>query len=60
MYTGSADGRVVIYDTLTGKLVKSLCTEDRSTIRDVNWHPTLPIIAYTSFNCDVGMFLYGD
>ena len=60
VYSGSADGRVVIYDTLTGKLVKSLSTGDRACIRDVNWHPTLPIIAYTSFNCDVGIFMYGD
>ena len=46
------------WNCLTGKLVKELRAEDGNCIRDVNWHPKLPLIAYTSFGGKVGMFKY--
>ena len=36
--TGSADGRVVIYDLLSGEIVKELRAQ-KACVRDVSWHP---------------------
>jgi WD repeat-containing protein 23 len=47
IYTGCASGSVVIYDILTGKMVKSL-KGHRSCVRDVSWHPYNPEIVSSS------------
>ena len=39
LVTGSADGRVVIYDLLSGEIVKELSAH-KACVRDVSWHPT--------------------
>lgn len=39
VYCGSNDGRCVVYDVLTGKVVASLA-KHRMPVRDVSWHPT--------------------
>ena len=39
VYTGSADGKVFIYDLLTGEVVKELGGH-QGCVRDVSWHPT--------------------
>jgi len=38
IYTGCASGQVVIYDVLTGQVVKTL-NGHTSCVRDVSWHP---------------------
>jgi len=38
IYTGCAAGRVVVYDLLTGDVVKVL-SGHKSCVRDVSWHP---------------------
>jgi len=38
IYTGCAAGRVVVYDLITGDIVKVL-TGHKSCVRDVSWHP---------------------
>lgn len=38
VYCGSSNGRCVIYDVLTGKVVRSL-GEHQDAVRDVSWHP---------------------
>jgi WD40 repeat protein len=47
IYTGSTDGTVYIYDVVTGETVRKL-NGHAATVRDVSWHPTLPIIASSS------------
>ena len=61
IYTGSACGSIYIFDALTGKTVNVLQPDyNADVIRDVNWHPTLPIIAYSAFSGTVGCFVHGD
>ncbi|XP_076337040.1 DDB1- and CUL4-associated factor 11-like isoform X3 [Tachypleus tridentatus] len=38
IYTGCESGNVIIYDVLTGKIVKILSAH-RGCVRDVSWHP---------------------
>jgi WD repeat-containing protein 23 len=40
IYTGCASGQVVIYDVITGEVVKRLSSECSACVRDVSWHPT--------------------
>ena len=62
--TGSADGRPVVYDTVTGKTVTELQTDTdfqhphAAPVRDVSWHPVIPMITATSFAGDVCVFSY--
>ena len=56
--TGSADGRVYIYDIYTGECVEGLQTVDGGEIRDVAWHPAHPLIAATSFHRYLNTFKY--
>jgi WD repeat-containing protein 23 len=64
IYTGSADGKVYIYDTYSGMSVWTLSeqgdsneTED-SICRDVSWHPYLSFIASTSFSGSINHYSY--
>ena len=68
VYTGSSDGKVHIYDLLTGDTAMTLPKHGQASgpdcagysyrrsdktgapCRDVSWHPTMPIIASTSFD----------
>ena len=64
IYTGSADGKVFIYDTYTGMKVEELFESDEeepieeSVCRDVSWHPYRPLIAATSFDCRVKQYQF--
>ncbi|XP_064398579.1 DDB1- and CUL4-associated factor 11-like isoform X2 [Halichondria panicea] len=43
IYTACAKGRVIIYDVLTGEVVKRLESDkSQGVVRDVSWHPTSP------------------
>lgn len=65
IYSGSSDGCVYIWDTLTGEIVACLNDEvhvrkppscvffllkhlQGSIVRDVSWHPTLPVLCSSS------------
>ncbi len=63
--TGSADGRVYIYDSVTGKQVKILNPDIADTVegpgpypivRDVSWHPHLPAISATAFDGNINYY----
>ncbi|CAK4068169.1 unnamed protein product [Aphanomyces euteiches] len=49
IYTGSADGEVVIYDVLTGGVVDRLELVSQGVTRDVRWHPYKPMIVSPDF-----------
>ncbi|CAM9370981.1 unnamed protein product [Pylaiella littoralis] len=55
--SGSSDGRVCIWDILTGEMVESLSWH-RDNTRDVSWHPHLPLIASFSWDAAVGLWGY--
>ncbi|XP_054274991.1 DDB1- and CUL4-associated factor 11-like isoform X1 [Macrosteles quadrilineatus] len=57
IYTGCASGRVVIYDLLTGEIVKVL-KGHRGCVRDVSWHPYRPELASTSWDYSVVVWGY--
>nr|XP_033780547.1 DDB1- and CUL4-associated factor 11 isoform X1 [Geotrypetes seraphini] len=38
IYTGCCSGKVIVYDLVTGKIVKKL-TNHKACVRDVSWHP---------------------
>lgn len=55
--SGSSDGRVCVWDILTGEMVRSLSWH-RDTTRDVSWHPFLPLVASFSWDHSVGLWGY--
>ncbi|CAM9357835.1 unnamed protein product [Discosporangium mesarthrocarpum] len=57
IYSGSSDGRVCIWDLLTGEMERDLSWHQDNT-RDVSWHPELPLIASFSWDRSVGLFGY--
>uniref|UniRef100_A0A1B6EKW7 Uncharacterized protein n=1 Tax=Cuerna arida TaxID=1464854 RepID=A0A1B6EKW7_9HEMI len=57
IYTGCASGRVVVYDLLTGEIVKTL-KGHTGCVRDVSWHPYRPEIASTSWDYTVVVWGY--
>lgn len=46
-----------IYDALTGELVSRL-SHHRASVRDVSWHPTLPILCSSSWDGSVAVVQY--
>jgi len=52
IYTGCAAGRVVIYDLLTGMIVKELAGH-QGVVRDVSWHPYRQEIISSSWDFSV-------
>jgi len=52
IYTGCAAGRVVIYDLLTGAVVKEL-SGHKGVVRDVSWHPHREEIISSSWDFSV-------
>merc|ERR1719431_719154 len=52
IYTGCAAGRVIIYDLLTGNIVKVL-SGHKGCVRDVSWHPYLPELFSSSWDFSV-------
>ncbi|XP_066138934.1 DDB1- and CUL4-associated factor 11 isoform X2 [Euwallacea fornicatus] len=57
IYTGCGFGRVVIYDALTGKIVKQR-KGHMACVRDVSWHPTRNEILSSSWDSLVGKWVY--
>jgi WD repeat-containing protein 23 len=57
--TGSAEGHVAIYDVLTGELVQKL-TLHSHIVRDVAWHPYLPLLLSSSWDGFVAAWEYRD
>mmetsp|Transcript_18241 Transcript_18241/g.30427 ORF Transcript_18241/g.30427 Transcript_18241/m.30427 type:complete len:385 (+) Transcript_18241:47-1201(+) len=57
--TGSANGSVFIYDVLTGEVLREI-TGHTATVRDVAWHPYLPLILSSSWDRTVGQIEYRD
>ncbi|XP_060567782.1 DDB1- and CUL4-associated factor 11-like isoform X2 [Ruditapes philippinarum] len=49
VYTGCAMGNLIIYDTLTGQIVRKL-EGHRQCVRDVSWHPYENNIVTTSWD----------
>jgi DDB1- and CUL4-associated factor 11 len=49
VYTGSADGRALVYDMATGRMVRAL-DQHSDIVRDVAWHPTAPLIVTSSWD----------
>ncbi|TMW57168.1 hypothetical protein Poli38472_003093 [Pythium oligandrum] len=49
IYTGSADGRVYVFDTVTGDLVEIFAMKPDGLTRDVRWHPYEPTIVSPDF-----------
>ena len=56
VYSGSQDGDIWIYDTLTGAVVKKLSRGHDETVRDVSWHPTQPQLMSSSWDGNVIMW----
>jgi len=52
IYTGCANGRVVIYDLLTGKILEEL-DGHMSCVRDVSWHPYYPCLISSSWDATI-------
>lgn len=57
VYCGSADGKVYIYETATGKLHRTLMAHS-DIVRDVCWHPSWPIIVSASWDGSVVRWSY--
>jgi WD repeat-containing protein 23 len=49
VYTGSADGRVYVYDAVSGELVEVFSMKPNGLTRDVRWHPFEPTIVSPDF-----------
>ncbi|CAI2366218.1 unnamed protein product [Moneuplotes crassus] len=60
IYSGSADGCVYIFDIMTGENKTYISNETANCIRDVSWHPKVPVIAATSFSGDISVFTEDD
>lgn len=57
VYSGSADGRIFIFDLITGKEAQILQSyQCREVARDVSWHPSYPVLASTSFNGQIDIW----
>eukprot|EP00898_Chlorokybus_atmophyticus_P005696 jgi/Chlat1/6127/Chrsp409S05660 len=55
VYTGSSCGAVHVYDVVSGKLVRKLGGHG-ATVRDASWHPYLPIMVTSSWDCTLGVW----
>lgn len=47
--SGSGDGKVYIFDALTGDIVRTLSGHE-DIVRDVSWHPNLPCLVTASWD----------
>ncbi|BFZ19688.1 hypothetical protein BsWGS_22728 [Bradybaena similaris] len=59
LYTGCATGSVVIYDLLTGKVVRKL-EGHNSCVRDVSWHPYKNTIVSTGWDGRLLQWTYSE
>lgn len=47
-----------VFDILTGEVKTYISNGSGVCIRDVSWHPNVPVIAATSFSGTVGMYTF--
>lgn len=59
IYSGSYGGTIFIFDIVTGGLVSAL-PYNSATVRDCSWHPTLPMLASTSWDGRLVVWGAGD
>ena len=61
LYSGSSDGSVYIFDTLTGEIAEKLVNNQTKGVvcRDISWHPKFPVLASTDFNGFINMWSVG-
>ncbi|XP_071446703.1 DDB1- and CUL4-associated factor 11 isoform X1 [Hetaerina americana] len=57
IYTGCAEGRVIIYDVLTGEIASILHGHDEC-VRDVSWHPYRQELISTSWDGTIGQWTH--
>ncbi|XP_076470711.1 DDB1- and CUL4-associated factor 11-like [Babylonia areolata] len=60
IYSGCATGNIVVYDLLTGRVVKTLKGGHKSCVRDVSWHPYNNTLFSSSWDGTVGKWDYFD
>jgi DDB1- and CUL4-associated factor 11 len=58
IYSGSSDGLIYIWDVNTGTLDHTVDANHHQVIRDVAWHPTLPMLASASWDGKVNLCQY--
>lgn len=56
IYTGSHDGSVRIFDTVTGKQIRRLPCGSRTIVRDCAWHPYEPNLSCVTWNGEILSF----
>ena len=56
LYSGSADGCIYVFDILTGENKTCIPNQSGQCIRDISWHPKVPVIASTSFDGSIDVF----
>ncbi|XP_028933736.1 DDB1- and CUL4-associated factor 11 isoform X1 [Ornithorhynchus anatinus] len=57
IYSGCSTGKVVVYDLLSGRIVKKL-TDHRACVRDVSWHPYEEKIVSSSWDGNLRLWQY--
>lgn len=57
IYTGSACGRVYVYDALSGSVLRRLSWHEE-VVRDVAWHPRRPMLASIGFDGCIARWEY--
>ncbi|XP_004698970.1 DDB1- and CUL4-associated factor 11 isoform X1 [Echinops telfairi] len=57
IYSGCSTGRVVVYDLLTGRVVKKL-THHKACVRDISWHPFEEKIVSSSWDRNLRLWQY--
>lgn len=60
IYTGCSSGRVFIYDSLSGEVVKTLSGGHRDCVRDVSWHPFTQDIVSASWDGSLKLWSYNE
>jgi WD repeat-containing protein 23 len=60
LYSGSADGSIYIFDILSGENKTCISSKSNDCIRDVSWHPNVPVIIATSFDGSLSIFSKDD
>ncbi|GJQ08255.1 hypothetical protein GpartN1_g46.t1 [Galdieria partita] len=56
IYCGSHDGAVYIFDIVENELMTTLTDVHKAVVRDVDWHPCLPVIVSSSWDGTIAMW----
>ncbi|XP_062501275.1 DDB1- and CUL4-associated factor 11-like isoform X2 [Corticium candelabrum] len=57
IYSGCSEGRLFVYDVLTGRVIGRYSEHD-DAVRDVSWHPFQPVICTSSWDGKIGWWEY--